>query len=130
MKEVQNMFQAVQLRNNNSNSSMINNNNSLSSGGAGGSICVADKVRTLTELKHTPASPSAVRRASTSLVRSQSAERRESAGSVGLIAALSAKLTPTMSPRHSRRHSEDMIARVSLSGPVSLYITFPLSVDS
>lgn len=70
---------------------------------------VADAVRTLTELKHQPASPVQVRR--THSLRSQSAERKagEAPGGVGsnFIAALSAKLGPTLSPRHSRRHSED-----------------------
>ncbi|KAK6643736.1 hypothetical protein RUM43_005246 [Polyplax serrata] len=72
-------------------------------------IKVAETVRTLTELQHTPASPGVTRR-SVSAVRSLSAERRDSAGS-SLIAALSAKIAPNLSPRHSRRHSEDMIAR-------------------
>ncbi|XP_052123701.1 protein MTSS 1 [Frankliniella occidentalis] len=81
---------------------------------------VADAVRTLTELKHQPASPVSVRR--THSLRSQSAERKAGegqpaaggggggVGGVGsnFIAALSAKLGPTLSPRHSRRHSEDL----------------------
>lgn len=77
-----------------------------------GLTSVADAVRTLTELKHQPASPVQVRR--THSLRSQSAERKagEAPGGVGgvgsnFIAALSAKLGPTLSPRHSRRHSED-----------------------
>ncbi|RZF43869.1 hypothetical protein LSTR_LSTR007205 [Laodelphax striatellus] len=55
------------------------------------SISVAETVRTLTELKHQPASPVSVRR--THSLRSQSCERRVE---TGLIAALSAKLA---SPR-------------------------------
>ncbi|XP_034237689.1 protein MTSS 1 [Thrips palmi] len=79
-----------------------------------GLTSVADAVRTLTELKHQPASPVQVRR--THSLRSQSAERKAlhgeapaGVGGVGsnFIAALSAKLGPTLSPRHSRRHSED-----------------------
>ncbi|GFG33978.1 hypothetical protein Cfor_04854, partial [Coptotermes formosanus] len=76
----------------------------------GSGISVAETVRTLTELKHTPASPSALRR-NTGSIRSQSAERRGSGstneGSGSLIAAIGAKLVPTLSPRNSRRHSED-----------------------
>ncbi|KRT81434.1 hypothetical protein AMK59_5999 [Oryctes borbonicus] len=56
-----------------------------------------------------PGSPSAVRRIS---LRSQSAERKSTEGPGGVgsnfIAALSAKLAPNMSPRSSRRHSEDL----------------------
>lgn len=66
-------------------------------------ISVADTVRTLTELKHQPASPVSVRR--THSLRSQSCDRRVE---TGLIATLSAKLAPTLSPRHSRRHSQEM----------------------
>ena len=76
-------------------------------------VRVAETVRTLTELKHTPASPNALRRTAT-VIRSQSAERRESVGS-GLIAALSAKIAPNLSPRHSRRHSEDIVVKVKES---------------
>jgi len=81
-------------------------------------LSVADAVRTLTELKHTPASPVSARRSHS--LRSQSAERKSitdaavgagggGGGGVGsgLIAAISAKLGPSLSPRHSRRHSED-----------------------
>ncbi|CAH0551421.1 unnamed protein product [Brassicogethes aeneus] len=55
-------------------------------------------------------SPNAVRRINN--FRSQSADRKpEGPGGVssGFIATLSAKLTPTLSPRTSRRHSEDMV---------------------
>lgn len=69
---------------------------------SGGGISVAETVRTLTELKHQPASPVMVRR--TSSTRSQSCDRRVEAG---LIATLSAKLAPTLSPRHARRHSQE-----------------------
>ncbi|XP_054278947.1 protein MTSS 1 isoform X3 [Macrosteles quadrilineatus] len=69
-----------------------------------GGISVAETVRTLTELKHQPASPVSVRR--THSTRSQSCDRRMEAAT-GLIASLSAKLTPTLSPRHSRRHSQE-----------------------
>lgn len=69
---------------------------------SGGGISVAETVRTLTELKHQPASPVSVRR--THSVRSQSCDRRVD---TGLIATLSAKLAPTLSPRHSRRHSQE-----------------------
>ncbi|XP_067003167.1 protein MTSS 2 isoform X4 [Anabrus simplex] len=71
-------------------------------------ISVADTVRTLTELKHQPASPSSLRRNSS--IRSQSADRRvgETSPGSGLIAAISAKLAPNLSPRNSRRHSEDL----------------------
>nr|CAD7431101.1 unnamed protein product [Timema monikensis] len=69
-------------------------------------ISVADTVRTLTELKHTPASPNSLRRNGS--VRSQSADRRGSEATPGLIAVLSAKLAPNLSPRNSRRHSEDL----------------------
>lgn len=59
---------------------------------------------------HLSSSPSTLRR--TGSTRSQSAERKigESPGSVGsgLIAALSAKLAPSLSPKNSRRHSEDL----------------------
>ncbi|KAF2898274.1 hypothetical protein ILUMI_07897 [Ignelater luminosus] len=55
-------------------------------------------------------SPSEIRRVNS--FRSQSAERRPSDGPGGVgssfIAALSAKLTPSLSPRTSRRHSEDL----------------------
>lgn len=56
-----------------------------------------------------PGSPSSVRRMASA--RSQSAERRpEGPGGVGsnFIAALSAKLVPNLSPRSTRRHSEDL----------------------
>lgn len=93
-----------------SSSSSINSSGGGSSVAAGSGISVAETVRTLTELKHTPASPSAVRR-NTGSIRSQSADRRGSGstneGSGGLIAAIGAKLAPTLSPRNSRRHSED-----------------------
>ncbi|KDR12237.1 hypothetical protein L798_13845, partial [Zootermopsis nevadensis] len=93
-----------------SSSSSINSSGGGSSVAAGSGISVAETVRTLTELKHTPASPSAVRR-NTGSFRSQSADRRGSGstneGSGGLIAAIGAKLAPTLSPRNSRRHSED-----------------------
>lgn len=69
----------------------------------GGGVSVAETVRTLTELKHQPASPVSVRR--THSLRSQSCDRRIE---TGLIATLSAKLAPTLSPRHSRRHSQEM----------------------
>ncbi|KAG8287162.1 hypothetical protein J6590_044786 [Homalodisca vitripennis] len=69
---------------------------------SGSGISVAETVRTLTELKHQPASPVSVRR--THSVRSQSCDRRVE---TGLIATLSAKLAPTLSPRHSRRHSQE-----------------------
>ncbi|XP_075215913.1 uncharacterized protein LOC142321586 isoform X2 [Lycorma delicatula] len=65
-------------------------------------ISVAETVRTLTELKHQPASPVSVRR--THSLRSQSCDRRVE---TGLIATLSAKLAPTLSPRHSRRCSQE-----------------------
>lgn len=55
-------------------------------------------------------SPSTLRRINST--RSQSAERKigEGPGGVGsgFIAALSAKLAPSLSPRNSRRHSEDL----------------------
>lgn len=131
---------------------------------------VAETVKALTELKHTPASPSSMRRMSSSSqgttvvpqsisqspilstfqnpgqpkpsyvsqsagviyahpsqivsgspseirrvnsFRSQSAERRSNEGPGGVgssfIAALSAKLAPSLSPRTSRRHSEDLL---------------------
>ncbi|XP_026680367.1 flocculation protein FLO11 [Diaphorina citri] len=57
-----------------------------------GSVCVAETVRTLTELNHQPASPVAVRRSSSS--RSTSADRQS------IIAQLSARLTPTLTRRH------------------------------
>ncbi|KAK9732366.1 IRSp53/MIM homology domain [Popillia japonica] len=61
-----------------------------------------------------PGSPSAVRRIS---LRSQSAERKSTEGPGGVgsnfIAALSAKLAPSMSPRSSRRHSEDIVPAVN-----------------
>ncbi|KAL1129975.1 hypothetical protein AAG570_012919, partial [Ranatra chinensis] len=63
----------------------------------GSSISVAETVRTLTELKHTPASPVSIRR--THSLRSQSADRKVEPG---LIAALSAKLAP------ARRFSQDV----------------------
>ncbi|KAF5301345.1 hypothetical protein FQA39_LY10743 [Lamprigera yunnana] len=132
------------------------------------SVNVAETVKALTELKHTPASPSSIRRmSSTSQIstmpqvlpqspilstfqspgqpkpsyvsqssgviyahpsqilsgspseirrvnsaRSQSAERKSNDGPGGVgssfIAALSAKLAPSLSPRTSRRHSEDL----------------------
>ncbi|KAJ8872186.1 hypothetical protein PR048_025788 [Dryococelus australis] len=65
-------------------------------------VSVADTVRTLTELKHTPASPGVLRR--NGGVRSASAERRGGEAAPGLMVALSAKL----SPRNCRRHSEDL----------------------
>jgi len=93
-----------------SSSSSINSSGGGSSVAAGSGISVAETVRTLTELKHTPASPGALRR-NTGSIRSQSADRRGSGstneGSGGLIAAIGAKLAPTLSPRNSRRHSED-----------------------
>ncbi|KAK5647470.1 hypothetical protein RI129_002362 [Pyrocoelia pectoralis] len=134
------------------------------------SVNVAETVKALTELKHTPASPSSMRRVSSSSqgttvvsqsisqspilstfqnpgqpkpsyvsqsagviyahpsqivsgspseirrvnsFRSQSAERRSNEGPGGVgssfIAALSAKLAPSLSPRTSRRHSEDLL---------------------
>ncbi|KAK4885483.1 hypothetical protein RN001_001754 [Aquatica leii] len=131
------------------------------------SVNVAETVKALTELKHTPASPSSIRRMSANQgsfpqsvsqssilstfqspgqpkpsyvsqtagviyahpsqivsgspseirrvnsMRSQSAERKTNEagpGGVGssFIASLSAKLTPTLSPRTARRHSEDL----------------------
>ncbi|XP_014255401.1 MTSS1-like protein isoform X2 [Cimex lectularius] len=60
-------------------------------------ISVAETVRTLTELNHTPASPVSIRR--THSMRSQSADRKIEPS---LIAALSAKLAP------GRRHSQEM----------------------
>lgn len=69
-----------------------------------GGISVAETVRTLTELKHQPASPVSVRR--THSLRSQSCDRRVE---TGLIATLSAKLAPTLSPRHSRRCSQEQV---------------------
>lgn len=93
-----------------SSSSSINSSGGGSSVAAGSGVSVAETVRTLTELKHTPASPSALRRNTVS-IRSQSADRRGSGstneGSGSLIAAIGAKLVPTLSPRNSRRHSED-----------------------
>uniref|UniRef100_A0A1B6CYE7 IMD domain-containing protein n=1 Tax=Clastoptera arizonana TaxID=38151 RepID=A0A1B6CYE7_9HEMI len=74
-------------------------------------ISVAETVRTLTELKHQPASPVSVRR--THSLRSQSCDRRVE---TGLIATLSAKLAPTLSPRHSRRHSQEMQQNTQRSG--------------
>ncbi|GLV36290.1 missing-in-metastasis [Carabus blaptoides fortunei] len=128
-------------------------------------VNVAETVKVLTELKHTPASPNSARRMSTQSLqlqpqppqpvlssfqspsnaiygtikqgqsntiyaqpsqliqgspsairratgnRSQSAERKTGEiGGVGsgFIAALSAKLAPSLSPRNSRRHSEDL----------------------
>jgi len=93
-----------------SSSSSINSSGGGSSVAAGSGVSVAETVRTLTELKHTPASPSTLRRNAGS-IRSQSADRRGSGstneGSGSLIAAIGAKLVPTLSPRNSRRHSED-----------------------
>lgn len=62
-------------------------------------ISVAETVRTLTEMNHQPASPVSVRRSSSS-VRATSAERRAESG---LMAALSARIAPNLSPRHSRK---------------------------
>ncbi|XP_022912931.1 protein MTSS 2 isoform X6 [Onthophagus taurus] len=63
-----------------------------------------------------PGSPSAVRKIS---LRSQSADRKsgEGPGGVGsnFIAALSAKLAPSISPRSSRRHSEDLVPGVNVN---------------
>ncbi|XP_017781337.1 PREDICTED: mucin-5AC isoform X4 [Nicrophorus vespilloides] len=57
-----------------------------------------------------PGSPNASRKINS--MRSQSAERRQGEGPGGVgsnfIAALSAKLVPSLSPRSSRRHSEDL----------------------
>ncbi|KAF5307190.1 hypothetical protein FQR65_LT00706 [Abscondita terminalis] len=139
-------------------------------------VNVAETVKALTELKHTPASPSSIRRVSSvnqtpfpqsvpqspilstfqspgqpkpsyvsqtagviyahpsqivsgspseirrvNSMRSQSAERKSNEGPGGVgssfIASLSAKLTPSLSPRTSRRHSEDLapIGQNSLS---------------
>ncbi|PSN34188.1 hypothetical protein C0J52_23020 [Blattella germanica] len=94
-----------------SSSSSLNSSGGGSAVAANTGISVAETVRTLTELKHTPASPSALRR-NAGGIRSQSADRRGSSGpsndaTGGLIAALGAKLAPTLSPRNSRRHSED-----------------------
>lgn len=95
-----------------SSSSSLNSSGGGSAVAAAPGISVAETVRTLTELKHTPASPSTLRRNASS-VRSQSADRRGSSGPVtnenagGIIAALGAKLAPSLSPRNSRRHSED-----------------------
>ncbi|RZC34520.1 A-agglutinin anchorage subunit [Asbolus verrucosus] len=57
-------------------------------------------------------SPTATRRVNS--FRSQSAERKSGPGGVGsnFIATLSAKLAPNLSPRTSRRHSEDLIQSV------------------
>uniref|UniRef100_A0A8D8Y5B7 Metastasis suppressor protein 1 n=1 Tax=Cacopsylla melanoneura TaxID=428564 RepID=A0A8D8Y5B7_9HEMI len=55
-------------------------------------VCVAETVRTLTELNHQPASPVAVRRSSSN--RSTSSDRSS------IIAQLSARLTPTLSRRY------------------------------
>ncbi|XP_044739593.1 mucin-3A isoform X2 [Chrysoperla carnea] len=54
-------------------------------------------------------SPNAIRRITST--RSQSADRQPVVSGVGssFIAALSAKLAPSLSPRNSRRHSEDQI---------------------
>ncbi|XP_065213751.1 protein MTSS 2 isoform X2 [Planococcus citri] len=65
-------------------------------------ISVAETVRTLTEMNHQPASPVSVRR--TSSIRSTSADRRPESN---LIAALSARITPTLSPRNSRKHYQE-----------------------
>lgn len=64
-------------------------------------ISVAETVRTLTEMNHQPASPVSVRR--TSSIRSTSADRRPDS----LIAALSARITPNISPRNSRKHYQE-----------------------
>lgn len=102
-----------------SSSSSLNSSGGGSSVAAGSGVSVAETVRTLTELKHTPASPSALRR-NTGSIRSQSADRRGSGSSNEcsgyLIAAIGAKLVPTLSPRNSRRHSEDNGASPSGSG--------------
>lgn len=121
VKDVQSLLQNVSLRNSSPSSSLACNVTPTT-------IRVAETVRTLTELKHTPASPNAVRRSST-IIRSQSADRRESIGS-GLIAALSAKIAPNLSPRHSRRHSEDMIARVCISTHFYFFCPHKLNVPS
>lgn len=138
-------------------------------------VNVAETVKALTELKHTPASPNAIRRMSTSSqnifqnqnanqqqstmlstfqnkvsyisqsggvvyaqpsqiiggsptavrrynnMRSQSADRKsEGPGGVGsnFIASLSAKLTPTLSPRSSRRNSEDVVMRTNTANKI------------
>jgi len=60
---------------------------------------VADAVRALTALQHTPASPNAARKVSCN--RSVSLERRDS-----VISALASRLSHPLSPRHLRRHSE------------------------
>lgn len=112
VRNAQTVFQNVSLQNSSYSSSQETDISPRS-------IRVAETVRTLTELKHTPASPSAVRR-SPSVSRSQSAERRESIGS-GLIAALNAKIAPNMSPRHSRRHSEDTIRKVCIFQCIQTY---------
>lgn len=65
-------------------------------------ISVAETVRTLTEMNHQPASPVSVRRSSSS-VRATSAERRAESG---LMAALSARIAPNLSPRHSRKQQQ------------------------
>ncbi len=66
-------------------------------------ISVAETVRTLTEMNHQPASPVSVRRSSTG--RASSAERR---AECGLISALSARITPNLSPRNSRKHCQEV----------------------
>lgn len=66
-------------------------------------ISVAETVRTLTEMNHQPASPVSIRR--TPSVRSTSADRRPECG---LIAALSARITPNLSPRNSRKLYQDV----------------------
>ncbi|XP_063908302.1 protein MTSS 2 isoform X2 [Zophobas morio] len=66
-------------------------------------------------------SPTATRRANS--FRSQSADRKSGPVGVGsnFIATLSAKLTPNLSPRTSRRHSEDLVQsppiKLSQRGP-------------
>lgn len=66
-------------------------------------ISVAETVRTLTEMNHQPASPVSIRRSPS--VRSTSADRRPECG---LIAALSARITPNLSPRNSRKLYQDV----------------------
>ncbi|XP_044744442.1 protein MTSS 2 isoform X2 [Coccinella septempunctata] len=136
-------------------------------------VNVAETVKALTELKHTPASPNAIRRTSSQNIyqnqnanqpqgpmlstfqnkvsylsqsggvvyaqpsqilsgsptairrynnmRSQSADRKsDGPGGVGsnFIASLSAKLAPTLSPRSSRRNSEDVVMRTNTANKI------------
>ncbi|KAL3288715.1 hypothetical protein HHI36_003150 [Cryptolaemus montrouzieri] len=139
-------------------------------------VNVAETVKALTELKHTPASPNSMRRMSASSqniyqnqnvniapqspvfstfqnkvaylsqsggvvyaqpsqimsgsptsvrkynnVRSQSADRKpEGPGGVGsnFIASLSAKLAPNLSPRGSRRNSEDIVMKTNTANKI------------